>query len=80
MLYSVVFPAVLWAVHSTVFPTDFLQYICSILCSTHHVVRWRETHWLDEVIKLRPLTEPQQGNVVVIVVGLEVWVEDDSVH
>lgn len=73
MPYSVVLPAVLWAVHSTVFQ---VQYICS----THHVVWWREAHWLDEVIKLRPLTEPQQGNVVVVVVGLEVRVEDDLVH
>lgn len=39
-----------------------------------------QTHWLDELIKLHPLAEPHQGNIIVIVVGLEVWVEDNLVH
>lgn len=44
------------------------------------VLQLGQTHWLDELIKLHPLAEPHQGNIVVIVVGLEVWVEDNLVH
>lgn len=47
---------------------------------THLCVRQWETDWTDELVKLHPLTQPQQGDVVVVVVGLEVRVEEDPVY
>lgn len=47
---------------------------------THLCVRRWETDRTDELVKLHPLTQPQQGDVVVVVVGLEVRVEEDLVH
>lgn len=52
----------------------FLQYL------SYLARQWWQTHRTDELIKLHPLAELQQGNVIVVVVGLEVWMEDDSLH
>lgn len=40
----------------------------------------RQTHRTDELVKLHPLAELQQGDVIVVVVWLEVRMEDDLLH
>lgn len=40
----------------------------------------RQADWTDDLAKVHPLRQPQQGNVVVVVVGLKVWVKDNLVH
>lgn len=45
-----------------------------------HLVRRGETDRTDDFIEPHPLPQLQQGDVVVVVVGLEVWMEEDLLH
>lgn len=49
----------------------FLQYF------TYLAGQWWQTHGTDQLVKLHPLAELQQGDVVIVVVWLEVRMEDD---
>ncbi|KAG7225958.1 hypothetical protein INR49_018559, partial [Caranx melampygus] len=41
---------------------------------------WWDTDWTDDIIELHPLLQSQQSNVIVVVVGLEVWMEVDLLY
>lgn len=49
-------------------------------CLWYLAVRWRQADRLDELSELHPLRQPQQGNVVVVVVRLKVWMEEDLLY
>lgn len=52
----------------------------SSAAASHLWVRWRQTDGSDQLVHLYPLAQPQQGDVIVVGVGLEVRMEDDQVH
>lgn len=47
---------------------------------SHLTVKWWDTDWMDDLVELHPLLQSQQGNVVVVVVRLEVWMEVDLLY
>lgn len=70
-------------------PEDFCRFSVVVLqYSLHYSAQYlsylevwrRQTHRTDELVELHPLAQPQQRDVVVVVVGFEVWMEDDSLH
>lgn len=49
--------------------------------SVSHLLVWgREAHGTDDITELHPAAELHHGDIIVVVVGLEVGVEDDGLH
>ncbi len=43
-------------------------------------MRWRKTDGTDGLAEVHLLRQPQQRDVIVVVVGLEAWMEEDFLH